>query len=58
MPNIRPNSRIFLRGHGSVQTIKAIFPEIGEDIKVMAYRQGRRLTLTIALAFVDPFHPE
>jgi S-adenosylmethionine synthetase len=47
-----------LRGHGSVQTIKAIFPEIGEDIKVMAYRQGRRLTLTIALAFVDPFHPE
>ncbi|HEY7710313.1 MAG TPA: methionine adenosyltransferase [Candidatus Entotheonella sp.] len=37
--------------------LKAIFPEIGEDIKVMAYRQGRRLTLTIALAFVDRFIP-
>jgi S-adenosylmethionine synthetase len=31
------------------------FPEIGEDIKVMAYRQGRHLTLTIAIAFVDRF---
>ncbi|MDH3600516.1 MAG: methionine adenosyltransferase, partial [Candidatus Tectomicrobia bacterium] len=30
--------------------LKAIFPEIGEDIKVMGYRQGRRLTLTVALA--------
>jgi S-adenosylmethionine synthetase len=34
---------------------KAQFPEAGEDVKVMGYRQGRHLTLTIALAFVDRF---
>ena len=33
------------------------FPEAGEDVKVMGYRQGRQLTLTIALAFVDHFIP-
>ena len=31
------------------------FPEAGEDIKVMAYRRHRHLTLTLALAFVDRF---
>src|SRR5215471_19882312 len=36
---------------------KAQFPEAGEDVKVMGYRQGRHLTLTIALAFVDRFIP-
>ena len=35
--------------------MQAQFPEVGEDIKVMGYRQGRHLTLTIALAFVDRF---
>jgi S-adenosylmethionine synthetase len=34
---------------------KERFPEAGEDIKVMAYRRFRHLTLTIALAFVDRF---
>jgi S-adenosylmethionine synthetase len=34
---------------------KAQFPEAGEDVKVMGCRQGRHLTLTIALAFVDHF---
>jgi len=34
---------------------KKEFPECGEDIKVMAYRQKRNLTLTIAIAFVDRF---
>ena len=36
---------------------KAQFPEAGEDVKVMGSRQGRHLTLTIALAFVDRFIP-
>lgn len=36
---------------------KSLFPAVGEDIKVMGYRQGRRLTLTIAMAFVDRFIP-
>jgi len=34
---------------------KKEFPECGEDIKVMAYRQKRNLTLTIAMAFVDKY---
>jgi S-adenosylmethionine synthetase len=37
---------------------KAAFPEAGEDIKVMGYRFGRQLTLTVALAFVDRFIPD
>jgi S-adenosylmethionine synthetase len=37
--------------------VKRQFPEVGEDIKVMGYRQGRQLTLTIAMAFVDRFIP-
>jgi S-adenosylmethionine synthetase len=36
---------------------KAQFPEAGEDVKVMGGRQGRHLTLTVALAFVDHFIP-
>ena len=35
--------------------LKAIFPEVGEDIKIMGYRFGRTLTLTVAIAFVDRF---
>lgn len=34
------------------------FPEVGEDVKVMAFRQDRRLSLTIAAAFVDRFIPD
>ncbi len=37
---------------------KAAHPEAGEDIKVMGYRFGRHLTLTVALAFVDRFIPD
>jgi len=36
---------------------KAIYPEVGEDIKVMGYRHGHELVLTIAIAFVDRFIP-
>jgi S-adenosylmethionine synthetase len=37
---------------------KAAYPDAGEDIKVMGYRFGHHLTLTIALAFVDRFIPD
>jgi len=36
-------------------SFKDSFPEAGEDIKVMGYRLGKNLTLTVALAFVDRF---
>ncbi len=36
---------------------KKTFPESGEDIKVMGYRQNRKLVLTIAMAFVDRYVP-
>lgn len=34
---------------------KLAFPETGEDIKIMAYRNRKNLTLTVAIAFVDRF---
>jgi S-adenosylmethionine synthetase len=34
---------------------KEQFPETGEDVKVMGVRRGRRLHLTMAVAFVDRF---
>lgn len=34
---------------------KKDFPESGEDIKVMGFRRGPDLTLTVAMAFVDRF---
>jgi S-adenosylmethionine synthetase len=37
---------------------KAAYPDAGEDIKVMGYRFGHHLTLTVALAFVDRFIPD
>lgn len=36
-------------------TFKKQFPETGEDVKIMAAREGKDLTLTVALAFVDKF---
>jgi S-adenosylmethionine synthetase len=36
---------------------KQMFPEAGEDVKVMGYRHDRELTLTVAIAFVDSFVP-
>jgi len=44
--------------HLNSTAFKAAYPEAGEDIKVMAYRFGRDLTLTVALAFVDRFIAE
>jgi S-adenosylmethionine synthetase len=41
--------------HLNSTAMQTLFPEIGEDVKVMGYRLGRHLTLTIALAFVDRF---
>jgi len=41
--------------HLNSTAFKAAHPEAGEDIKVMGYRFGQHLTLTIALAFVDRF---
>ena len=34
---------------------KKVYPEAGEDIKVMGMRRYRHLTLTVAMAFVDRF---
>ncbi|WP_449258083.1 methionine adenosyltransferase [Chlorobium limicola] len=34
---------------------KRLFPETGEDIKIMGFRNGRNLDLTVAMAFVDRF---
>lgn len=34
---------------------KSIFPETGEDIKIMGFRNGNSLDLTIAIAFIDRF---
>jgi len=44
--------------HLNSTAFKAAHPEAGEDIKVMGYRFGRDLTLTVALAFVDRFIPD
>ena len=37
------------------EQFKKRFPESGEDIKVMAFRNGNDLNLTVAMAFVDKF---
>lgn len=34
------------------------FPDVGEDIKIMAFRRERRLSMTIAAAFVDAHVPD
>jgi len=34
------------------------FKEIGEDVKVMGFRQGKTINLTIAEAFVDKYIPD
>jgi S-adenosylmethionine synthetase len=35
--------------------LKSCFPETGEDVKVMAVRTGRRLTLTVAMPLLDEY---
>ncbi len=39
--------------HLNAPAVKAVHPEIGEDIKVMGVRRGRASRLTVALALVD-----
>ncbi len=39
------------------ERFKQLFPGTGEDIKIMGFRQGRRVRLTVAIAFVDCFVP-
>ena len=41
--------------HINSPQFKKVFPEAGEDIKVMGYRRSRELVLTVAMAFVDRF---
>ena len=36
-------------------SFKHEFPETGEDVKVMGVRRGRKLQLTVAVAFIDQF---
>lgn len=38
--------------------VKEIHPEIGQDIKVMAVRNGENIELTVACAFIDRFIPD
>jgi S-adenosylmethionine synthetase len=54
---LTPTERLVLRTEHYLNSpdFKALYPESGEDVKVMAYRYGRNLTLTIAMAFVDRF---
>jgi S-adenosylmethionine synthetase len=44
-----------LEGHMNSPEFKVRFPESGEDIKIMGFRNGNRLNLTVALAFVDSY---
>ncbi len=37
------------------ESFKHDFPETGEDVKVMGVRHGRKLHLTVAIAFIDHF---
>ena len=36
---------------------KYAFPETGKDVKIMAFRHNRDLTVTVAIAFVDRYIP-
>lgn len=38
--------------------VKKMLPETGEDIKVMGFRRGKKLCLTVALATVSPLIPD
>ncbi len=44
-----------LESHLNSPGFKKQFPESGEDIKIMGFRNGRKLNLTVAMAFVDRF---
>ena len=44
-----------LEQHLNTAAFKANFPETGEDIKVMAVRDGAKVRLTVACAFIDRY---
>lgn len=44
--------------HLNSPAFKIAFPETGEDVKVMAFRDRDSVTLTLAVAFVDRFIPD
>lgn len=52
--------RLVLRCEELLQasSTRELFPEVGEDVKVMGTRRGRLLHLTVAAAFVDRFVPD
>ena len=54
---LTPTEQIVLRTEHRINSpsFKKEFPETGEDVKIMASREGRDLNLTIALAFGDRF---
>ncbi len=54
---LTPTEQIVLQTERRINSpaFKKEFPETGEDVKIMASRDGRDLSLTIALAFVDRF---
>lgn len=44
-----------LEGRLNSPGFKKEFPESGEDVKIMGFRNGRKVDLTVAIAFVDRF---
>jgi S-adenosylmethionine synthetase len=44
-----------LEGYLNTPSFKKKYPESGEDIKIMGFRNGNVLDLTVAMAFVDRF---
>lgn len=44
--------------HLNSAQLKTRHPEIGEDVKLMGYRYGKELSLTVAIAFVDRHVPD
>jgi len=44
-----------LEGYLNTPGFKKQYPESGEDIKIMGFRNGNDLSLTVAMAFVDRF---
>ena len=54
---LSPTEQIVLESEHLLNSreFKQEFPEVGEDVKVMAFRRNRELHLTAAVAFVDRF---
>jgi S-adenosylmethionine synthetase len=54
---LTPTEKIVLltEKHINSPSFKKDFPETGEDVKIMASREGKELSLTIAMAFLDRF---